>query len=47
MNDKQYIPRTATQRHTGKLYGQFCDTGQNHEGTRRKDSSILKDSREA
>ena len=46
INDEQYIPRTAIQRHTGKLYGRFCDTGQNYEGTRRKDSSILEDSRE-
>jgi len=47
MNNEQYIPRTATQRHTGKLYGQFCDADQDHERTRRKDSLILEDSREA
>ena len=47
MNNEQYIPRTTTQRYTGKLYEQFCNTGQNHEGTGRKNSSILEDSREA
>ena len=47
MNDEQYIPRTALQRCIGKLYGQFCDTSQDHEGTRRKNSSIFEDSREA
>ena len=46
-NDEQYIPKTATQRHTGKLYGQFRNTSQNHEGTGRKDSSIPENSREA
>jgi len=46
-NDEQYIPRTAPQRCIGKLYGRFCDTSQDHERTRRKDSSIFEDSGEA
>jgi len=46
MDDEQYIPRTTPQRCIGKLYGQFHDTSQDHEGTRRKDSSIFEDSRE-
>ena len=46
-NDEQYIPRTAPQRGIGKLYERLCDTSQDHEGTRRKDSTIFKDSREA
>ena len=46
-NDEQYILRTAPRRHTGKLYERFCDTSQNHERTRRKNSSIFEDSREA
>ena len=46
-NDEQYIPRTTPQRCIGKLYGRFRDTSQDHKETRRKDSSIFKDSREA
>ena len=46
-NNEQYIPRTALQRSIGKLYGQLRDTSQNHEGTKRKDSLIFEDSREA
>ena len=46
-NDEQYIPRTAPRRCISKLYGQFCDTSQDHEGTRRKNSLIFEDSREA
>ena len=46
-NDEQYIPKTTPRRCIGKLYGQFRDTSQDHEGTRRKDSSIFEDSKEA
>ena len=46
-NDEQYILRTAPQRHIGKLYGQFCDTSQDHGRARRKDSLIFEDSGEA
>jgi len=47
MNNEQYILRTAPQRCIGKLYGQFHNTSQDHEETRRKDSSIFENSREA
>jgi len=45
-NDKQYLPRVTTQRSTGKLHGQFCNTGKNHRRTRRKDNQVFEDSRE-
>jgi len=46
-DDEQYILRTALRRCISKLYGQFHDTGQDHEGTKRKDNPIFEDSREA
>ena len=45
-DNKQHFLRAISQRSTGKLYRQFCNTGQNHEGTRGENSQILKDSRE-
>ena len=45
-NDEQYILRTAPQKCIGKLYGRFHDTSQDHERTRRKNSSIFEDSEE-
>ena len=45
-DDEQHFPRATSQRSTGKLHGQFHNTGQNHEGTGRKNSQVLKDSRE-
>jgi len=47
MNNEQYILRTALRRSIGELYGQFCNTSQNYERTRRKNSLIFEDSGEA
>ena len=46
-DDEQHFPRATSQRSTGKLHGQFHNTGQNHEGTGRKNSQIFEDSRKA
>ena len=45
-DNEQHFLRVTLQRSTDKLYGQFCNTGQNHEGTGRKNGQVLKDSRE-
>jgi len=33
MDDEQHILRIITQRNTGKLYGQLCNTGKGYKGT--------------
>ena len=43
-DDKQYLLRVTSQRSTSELYGQFCDTHKDQEGTGEKDNQILKDS---
>ena len=45
-NDEQHLPRTTSQRSTGKLYGQFCYTCKDYGRTGRKDDSIFEDSGE-
>ena len=45
-NDEQYLPRVTSRESTGKLYGQFCNIGKNHERTGRKNGQVFKDSRE-
>ena len=45
-DNKQHFLRAISQRSTGKLHRQFCNTGQNHEETREENGQILKDSRE-
>ena len=44
-NNEQYIQRITPQRSVSKLYGQLHHTSQDKGRTRRKDDSILEDSR--
>ena len=46
-DNEQHIPEAITQRNIGKLYVQFCNTGQDDERIRRKDNLIFEDCREA
>ena len=44
-DDEQYLLRVTSQRSTGKLHEQFCDTCKDQGGTGRMDNQVLKDSR--
>ena len=44
-DDEQYLSRVTSQRSTGKLHGQFCDTHKDQGRTGRMDNQVLKDSR--